>query len=41
MNEHDFRREYESLQHQVHASSDLKQRTLAAARPGLVLRTPG
>ena len=32
MNEHDFRREYESLQHQVHASSDLKQRTLAAAR---------
>ena len=31
MNENDFRKEYERMQHQVRASSDLKERTLAAA----------
>lgn len=29
MNENDFRKEYERMQHQVRASSDLKERTLA------------
>lgn len=32
MNENDFRKEYEAMQQQVTASSDLKQRTLAAAQ---------
>lgn len=32
MNEHDFRQAYEAIQHDVTASPDLKQRTLAAAQ---------
>ncbi|MRX81431.1 hypothetical protein [Eggerthella guodeyinii] len=32
MNERDFRQAYEAMQHDVTASSDLKQRTLAAAK---------
>lgn len=36
MNERDFREAYEAMQHDVTASSDLKQRTLAAAK-----REPG
>lgn len=40
MNEHDFRQAYEAIQHDMTASTDLKQRTLAAAERAASTDTP-